>query len=148
MTHLSQHLLLAPALGLLQPGCIAWLHAVGSHRAQPAARSTAQPARVAHTQPSHTVPTALHARSGEGSAEPKPLQRIGNEARYVRRWLQPRLPELCEAVLRSALGGDMEATRLLLRMGGLDGRPEAQRKKPTKTGPGFAKKAMDEFRAR
>lgn len=67
----------------------------------------------------------------------------------MRRWLQPRLPDLCEAVLRSALGGDMEATRLLLRMGGLDGKAEADRKKkPTKTAPGFAKKALDEFRAR
>lgn len=141
VTHFSQHLLLAPALGLLQPGCVAWLQAAAGHRTQPG-RAT-PPVRT-----SHTTPAPLHAGSSDSTVQPKALRRLGSETRYVRRWLQPRLHELYEALYRSALSGDMEATRLLLRMGGLDGKTEAEKKKPTKTGPGFAKKAMEEFRAR
>lgn len=143
MTHLSEAPVRATGIGLLQPGCVARLRAAGSHRPQPAARRAVHPARPAHGP---TAPPP--ARTADTGTAPKSTQRVGSEARYVRRWLQPRLPDLCDAVLRSALGGDMEATRLLLRMGGLDGKPETPKKKPTKTGPGFAKKAMDEFRAR
>lgn len=133
-------------IGLVQPGYVPWLQAAGSQRPKDPARRAAH---LAHVAPSlHSAHDAPGTPVRNADTAPAPGRRVGSEARYVRRWLQPRLPDLCEAVLRSALGGDMEATRLLLRMGGLDGKTEAPKKKPTKTGPGFAKKALDEFRAR
>ena len=132
------------AVEALQPGHLAWLQATGRERQHAESKPRGQ-------QKAAAAPACAPATPATRSADalPRPTQRAGSEARYVRRWLQPRMPDLCEAVLRSALGGDMEATRLLLRMGGLDGKAEVEKKKkPTKTGPGFAKKAIDEFRAR
>ncbi len=147
MTHQRKHMQTAN-LDVSQPGPVAWLQAVSIERQQAGAKHrvesalTAPPARVVYPAP---APPA--ARSPDTAA--RPAKRAGSEARYVRRWLQPRLPELCEAVLRSALSGDMEATKLLLRMADLEKKQESGKtKKPVPTGPGFAKKAIDAFRSR
>lgn len=147
---MARHLLHTPERKAWQPGRIPWLRAAGNHVSKARPHHAAQPSHTGHpARAGQEAPVVAPLHRAEPASIAKPAQRIGSEARYVRRWLQPRLPDLCEAVLRSALGGDMEATRLLLRMGGLDGKTEAdKKKKPTKTGPGFAKKAMDEFRSR
>lgn len=70
-------------------------------------------------------------------------------SRFVRRRVAAQLPEICDALIARAVDGDMQAVKLLWQMGELDGSAA----KPARTGSskaavGFARKALEEFRAR
>lgn len=77
-----------------------------------------------------------------------PAPRGAGCARYVRRRVAARLPELCEALIDQAMAGDLQAAKLLWQMAELDKAPATAASGKTKTAAGFAQKALAEFRAR
>ncbi|MGI4854492.1 MAG: hypothetical protein ACRYF4_10670 [Janthinobacterium lividum] len=70
-------------------------------------------------------------------------------SRFVRRRVAARLPEICDALIARAVDGDMQAVKLLWQMGEMDGpATKPARSTSAKAAVGFARKALEEFRAR
>lgn len=93
-------------------------------------------------------PAAVAKTAVKGEIVPS-APRASGCSRFVRRRVAARLPEICDALIARAVDGDMQAVKLLWQMGELD-EPTAKPARGTgaKAAVGFARKALEEFRAR